>query len=184
MTRRNPPAAAPDTSGPILRDAEVMGAPNPGTLTATAQMLRQAIDPDRLRRVLRMAGADEVVGDAPQALREAAADAVARRLADGRLPWTTPTAATFVAGAGNLNTLEEARAATKRPYVELALHLCDAQLKAETAQQALAMEIARLSHHAVAYARAEGRALDHLCVAVAAGRNSDAVSTPFVVPGV
>ena len=69
MARRNSPDSA---DAPSQATA--------GALLSTAQMLRQAMEPDRLRRVLRLAGADEVVGDAPQALREAAADALARRL--------------------------------------------------------------------------------------------------------
>lgn len=143
---------------------------------AVQQMLRQAIDADRLRRVLRLAGADEVLGEAPQALREAATDAVLRQLLEGA---GAPPRRALPAGV-DANTVEEARAATKKPYIELALHLAGSQSGTDAVRQALATEIVVLAHHAVTYARSEGRAVDANCVAVAAGRSAQSIPTDLV----
>jgi hypothetical protein len=134
---------------------------DPGDVAQTARM---AIDPDRLRRVLRMAGADEVAQTAAEALRGVAADALSRRL-------SRAAAAVRLPAAGlDSNTLEEARAAIRRAYVELAIHQSGSPRPAEAVQQELAVEIATLAGHAVVFARSQGRAVDAACVAAAASR--------------
>ncbi|MFO1532848.1 MAG: hypothetical protein ABR562_03985 [Thermoplasmatota archaeon] len=144
---------------------------------AVTRILRQSIDPERLRRVLRLAGADEVVGSAGETLREAAADALARRLVR---PGSPQPFRRSLDPQTDANTLEEARASTKRAYIELAVHMAGASIGPEAVQQALVIEIATLAHHAVRFARVEGRAVDQHCIAVAAGRNSDEALDPFV----
>ena len=136
---------------------------DPGAVTRT---MRLAIDTDRLRRVLRMAGADEVAQTAAETLREVAAEALSRRLS------RTAAAVRPKAAGLDSNTLEEARAATKRAYVELAIHQAGSTRPADAVQQELALEIVILAAHAVLFARSEGRAVDGACVAVAASRRA------------
>lgn len=137
---------------------------DPGAVT---QAMRLAIDADRLRRVLRLAGADEVTQAAAETLREVAAEALSRRLSRTAAAAVRPMAAGL-----DSNTLEEARAATKRAYVELAIHQSGSPRPADAVQQELAIEIATLAGHAVLFARTEGRAVDGACVAVAASRRT------------
>jgi len=155
-----------------MRPAELQRDP-----AAVTRMLRQAIDADRLRRVLRMAGADEVVGTASETMREVVADALGRRLTRPGAPQPFRRALDPETGA---NLLEEARGATKRAYVELAVHMADAPLSPEAVQQALILEIAAVAHHAVRFARSEGRALDQHCVAVASRRSAEDSLDTFV----
>lgn len=155
-----------------MRPAELQRDP-----AAVTRILRQALDPERLRRVLRMAGADEVVGFAVETLRETAADAMGRRLVRPGSPQPFRRALDPQADA---NTLEEARGATKRAYIELAVHMAGTGVGSDAVQQALVLEIAAIAHHAVRFARNEGRAVDHHCIAVAAGRSAEESLDAFV----